>query len=168
MNAHETIEIHNKYRGISIAKVNPKKTDGKIHIYYGQSGYKLSIGNRCLTLDELAYVVKTYNSQMNGSKAATDHGKDWNLVKDFFNSSADFEAKRGRQIGFFANDTDHIGYLTCKNREWDFYLTRMYAQLACSLKNRHGIVLAPYPLTGRWEDAGDGETTYIEIRIKED
>ena len=58
-----TVTIHNKYEHLNKnVRVIPAEPQGEIHIYQGHGGYKLSIGERHLTLAELVYVVQKMNN----------------------------------------------------------------------------------------------------------
>lgn len=60
-----SITIHNRH-GDFTREATPKAPKGKIHIYGGgTSGYKLSVGERHLTLDELVYIANLYNATIN-------------------------------------------------------------------------------------------------------
>ena len=59
----ETVVLHNKHEQFNkTVRVVPQEPQGEIHIYHGQCGYKLSIGDRHLTLAELVYVVNKMNA----------------------------------------------------------------------------------------------------------
>lgn len=59
----ENVVIHNKNPKFNrTVRVLPEEPQGEIHIYQGHGGYKLSIGDRHLTLGELVYVVDKINA----------------------------------------------------------------------------------------------------------
>ena len=59
----QNVVIHNKNPNFNkTVRVVPEEPQGEIHIYQGSGGYKLSIGDRHLTLAELAYVVDKINA----------------------------------------------------------------------------------------------------------
>ena len=62
-----TAKIHTS-RGLIERNAVPVKPAGEIHIYQGVCGYKLSIGNRHLTLGELRYIVDKMNGCGNQRK----------------------------------------------------------------------------------------------------
>lgn len=57
----KTVVIHGKNGKTGSVEVEPMMPIGNIHIYKGSCGYKLSIGNRHLTLAELVYIVDRMN-----------------------------------------------------------------------------------------------------------
>lgn len=57
----ETVVLHGKHDNW-VVRVVPQEPQGEIHIYHGQCGYKLSIGDRHLSLAELVYVVNKINA----------------------------------------------------------------------------------------------------------
>lgn len=59
----KTVVLHNRKGclGRSVSVI-PQEPQGMIHIYLGANGYKLSIGERHLTLAELVYVVDKMNA----------------------------------------------------------------------------------------------------------
>ena len=49
---------------VEMNEVAPKKPPEKIHVYLGACGYKLSVGKRHLTINELKWVLDEVNKKM--------------------------------------------------------------------------------------------------------
>jgi len=49
---------------VEMNEVAPKKPPEKIHVYLGACGYKLSVGKRHLTINELKWVLDEVNKKI--------------------------------------------------------------------------------------------------------